>query len=74
MKNHATNSAVIPPAGGNRNNGDGSLNNQGGNGNYWSSSPSGTNASNLNFNGSTVNPANTNNRANGFSVRCLQGS
>jgi hypothetical protein len=56
---------------GNRNNSNGSLNNVGSNGNYWSSTVSGTNASNLNFNSSNSN-MNTNNRANGFSVRCLK--
>lgn len=60
------------PAAGNRNNSDGSSNNRGTNGNYWSSTPSGTNAANVNFNSATVS-ANTNNRANGFSVRCLRG-
>jgi uncharacterized protein (TIGR02145 family) len=56
---------------GNRNNSNGSLNNVGSNGNYWSSTVSGTNASNLNFNSSNAN-MNTNNRANGFSVCCLK--
>ena len=66
------NLVVILPVGGNRNNSDASLNNQGSNGNYWSSSVSGTNASNLNFNSTAVNPANANNRAYGFTVRCLK--
>jgi uncharacterized protein (TIGR02145 family) len=56
---------------GNRNNADGSLNNVGSNGNYWSSSVNGTNAWNLNFNSGNAN-MNNNNRANGFSVRCLK--
>jgi hypothetical protein len=56
---------------GNRNNSNGSLNNVGTNGNYWSSTVSGTNARNLNFNSSNAN-MNDNNRANGFSVRCLK--
>ena len=56
---------------GNRNRTNGLLNNQGTNGNYWSSTVSGTNARNLNFN-STVANTNNNNRANGFSVRCLK--
>lgn len=59
------------PAAGYRNNSSGTSNNQGSNGNYWSSSVSGTNARNVNFNSGTVN-GNTNNRANGFSVRCVQ--
>jgi hypothetical protein len=49
----------------------GSLNNVGTNGNYWSSTVSGTNARNLNFNSSNAN-MNTNNRANGNAVRCLK--
>jgi len=47
--------------------------NAGNNGNYWSSTPhsNGTNAYNLNFNGtSNINPSNNNNRNAGFSVRC----
>ena len=51
------------------------LNNRGSNGNYWSSSfISATNAYNLNFNSSNVNPANNNNRRYGFSVRAVQHS
>ena len=71
-KNCATNLEVIIPLAGNRDNSSAALNNQGSNGNYWSSSPNGTNAYNLNFNSSNVNPADNNNRANGFSVRCLK--
>ena len=56
---------------GNRNNSDGSLNNVGTNGNYWSSTVDGTNSRNLNFNSSNAN-MNSNNRANGFSVRCIK--
>jgi len=68
----AFNSALKLPLAGNRNRANGSLNNRGSNGNYWSSSPTGSNAYNLNFNSGGVNPANTNNRANGFSVRCVK--
>ena len=57
--------------GGYLNHNNGSLNNVGSNGNYWSSMVSGTNARNLNFNSSNAN-MNTNNRANGFSVRCIK--
>ncbi|MCH5306079.1 MAG: hypothetical protein J1E79_06310 [Rikenella sp.] len=46
--------------------------NVGNNGYSWSSSVSGTNAYNLNFNNAGLNPQNSNNRANGFQVRCLQ--
>lgn len=51
------------------------LNNRGTNGNYWSASfNSATNAYNLNFNSSNVNPSNNNNRRYGFSVRAVQHS
>lgn len=51
------------------------MNNRGTNGNYWSSSlNSQANGYNLNFNSGGVNPANTNNRFNGFSVRAVQHS
>ena len=61
------------PASGNRN-GTG-LNNRGSNGNYWSASlNSSANGYNLNFNSGGVNPANNNNRFNGFSVRAVQHS
>jgi len=63
---------VIIALAGNRNNSNAGLNNQGSNGNYWSSTPNGINANNLNFNATGVNPANNNNRANGFSVRCVK--
>ncbi len=45
---------------------------QGSYGFYWSSSPSGTYAANLYFYSTNVAPAYTNNRAYGFSVRCLK--
>jgi hypothetical protein len=51
------------------------LNNRGSNGNYWSSSfNNATNAYNLNFNSSNVNPQNNNNRRNGLTVRAVQHS
>lgn len=60
-------------ASGYRDNASGGLTNIGSNGNYWTySSNSQTNARNLNFNSSNVNPLNNNNRANGFSVRPCQ--
>ena len=59
------------PVAGYRNNSTGALTNVGSNGNYWSSTVSGTNARNLNFNSSNAN-MNSNNRANGFSVRCIK--
>ena len=61
----------VLPASGYRNcNGD--VNNVGSNGNYWSSTPNGSdNAWNLNFNSGNVN-MNNNNRCNGQSVRLVQ--
>jgi hypothetical protein len=41
---------------------------------YWASTPNGSNAFNLNFYSSIVNPQNTSNRSYGFSVRCFQNS
>ncbi len=42
-------------------------------GRYWSSTPnSETNGYNFNFNSGNVNPANNNNRSNGYSVRAVQ--
>lgn len=56
-------------AAGNRNRTSGGLNNVGSNGNWWTFAPnSKTNARNLNFNSTAVNPLNTNNRANGYAV------
>jgi len=46
--------------------------NVGANGTYWSSSPLGTNASVLTFPSNYIYPADTPNRAYGFSVRCLK--
>ena len=62
---------VLLPVAGNRNNSNGTLNNVDSNGNYWSSTVDGTNARDLNFNSSNAN-MDSNNRANGFSVRCLK--
>ena len=62
---------ILCRASGYRNRISGALNNVGTNGNSWSSAPSGVNASNLNFNATNVNPLNSNNRANGFPVRCV---
>ena len=62
-------------ASGRRNNSDGTLNNVGTNGFNWVASPHTTNVTNggnLNFNSSNVNPANSNNRANGMPARCVQ--
>ena len=47
------------------------VNNAGTNGNYWSSTPNGSNnAYNLNFNSGNQN-VNNNNRKNGYSVRAV---
>jgi len=54
-----------------RNNSNGSLNNVGSNGNYWSSTVSGTNARNLNFNSSGASMSSSD-RALGLSIRCLE--
>ena len=52
-----------------------SLENRGTNGNYWSASfNDSTNAYNLNFNSSNVNPQNNNNRYRGLTVRPVQHS
>ena len=62
------------PAAGNCNNG--SVNNVGSNGNYWSSSlntDNMINGRNLNFNNGNVNWQNNNNRYYGFSVRGVVG-
>jgi hypothetical protein len=72
QKVSATKSEVIIPLAGYRNRADGSLSSRGSNGNYWSSSSNGINAYNLNFNSTSVNPANNNNRANGLTVRCVK--
>ncbi len=51
------------------------LENRGTNGNYWSASfNDSTNAYNLNFNSSNVNPQNNNNRYRGLTVRPVQHS
>ena len=62
------------PASGYRNRTSGALADVGSNGVSWSSSPtqSSTNAGNLNFNATNVNPQNNNSRAYGFPVRCVR--
>lgn len=52
---------------------DGTVNNVGSNGYFWSAVPNSTNnGRNLNFNSSNINPLNNNNRSNGFAVRPVQ--
>ncbi len=41
---------------------------------YWASSPTGTDGYDVALSATQVNPANSNNRANGLSVRCLKNS
>ena len=61
------------PASGYRSNSDGSMNYVGSYGNNWSASHGSANYSYcLSFYSSNVNPSNGGNRANGFSVRCVQ--
>ena len=62
--------ALFLPAAGNRFSSNGSLNNRGFSGFYWSSTESGSNAQNLYFLSSDVLMS-TNNRTNGFSLRCV---
>ena len=60
--------------GGYRNNNDGTFNNVGNNGNWWSSTENNTSNAynrNLNYNNSNVN-SNNNTKSNGYSVRCLR--
>ena len=71
-RNVAYNSTLKLPSGGYRGYTSAGLNDLGSDGYYWSSTPNGVNAYNLNFNSTAVNPANNNNRANGFSVRCIK--
>jgi hypothetical protein len=63
---------LLFPAAGYRNNSSGALNNVGNNGDYWSASPNSSYGYNLRFYSSGVNPGNSSDRANGFSVRCVQ--
>jgi len=58
--------------GGNRNS-NGSFNNVGSNGNWWTATEGGSGAYNRNMNSGNDNVnENTNDKSNGFSVRCLQ--
>ena len=66
-------STIWYPASGCRFGSDGGLSNVGDNGYCWSASPNGYCAHYLYFNSiGNVNPSSFSNRANGFSVRCLQ--
>ncbi len=68
----AAGSLLKLPSGGSRAYSSAELNNLGFNGSYWSSSPNGVYAYNTYFTSTAVYPVNTNNRANGFSVRCIK--
>jgi uncharacterized protein (TIGR02145 family) len=64
-------SSLYLPAAGYRNVNGGSLGSVGTNGNYWSSTVNSANAHSLYLNIGNVNPGNSNDRGNGFSVRCI---
>jgi len=68
----AFNSTLKLPLAGYRDRASASLSHRGSSGYYWSGSPGGTDAAALNFNSSAVDPAGTNHRAYGFSVRCVK--
>ncbi len=74
VKPDGATTTLFLPASGYRSNGNGLLYYQGAYGYYWSVSIISTNAYNLNFNSGNVNPANSNNRANGFALRCIKNS
>ena len=67
----ATGATLFLPAAGYRSNSSSALNYAGTYGYYWSSSVNGANAYYLYFTSGTVNPGFYNNRANGFSLRCV---
>jgi hypothetical protein len=67
----AATSTLALPMSGYRDNSLGTVYFEGTTGYYWSGSVNSTSSRNMNFNTSAVNP-NNNNRANGFSVRCLK--
>lgn len=69
---HRTRCLLRLPRSGGRNYSSGSWSNQGSSGNYWSSSPSSSNARNAPFIASGGNIATSNHRAHGLSVRCLK--
>ncbi|MDR1883353.1 MAG: hypothetical protein LBR26_11325, partial [Prevotella sp.] len=65
-------STVFFPASGLRNLSTGALNDFGVTGYAWSSSADAARGRSLFFSGATVNPANSNDRANGFPARCVK--
>ena len=70
LTDKATNASLFLPAAGHRYANDGTLNNAGTNGLYWSSTPIGSSAYNLGFNSGYFSVS-YNGRAAGFSVRCV---
>jgi uncharacterized protein (TIGR02145 family) len=62
---------IFLPAAGYRSNSSSTLTTAGTYGNYWSSTPSSTYSYLLGFNSSGVSPGSSDNRARGFSVRCV---
>jgi uncharacterized protein (TIGR02145 family) len=69
--NGATTTLFLP-ASGYRTSGSALFYSQGATGYYWSTSAIGTSAYYLLFTGSSVNPASSTNRANGFALRCIK--
>ena len=61
-----------PPAAGYRDRTTGELTNPGVVGYYWSATVTGTYAYSLYFNSGNINPSYTDNRANGYPVRCVK--
>jgi uncharacterized protein (TIGR02145 family) len=68
---NASTKLLTLPAAGYRSNTNGSLNNRGFNGIYWSSTENGTNAFYMDFNSSFVTPAIGSFRTGAFSLRCI---
>jgi len=60
------------PFAGSRHWDNGAFDDGGSGGDYWSSSPNGTNGYFLYFNSSNINPSHSLHRAYGFSVRCFK--
>ncbi|MCL2041217.1 MAG: fibrobacter succinogenes major paralogous domain-containing protein [Bacteroidales bacterium] len=71
LTDNATNASLFLPAAGYRNSNNGALYNAGTAGHYWSSTPNGSYAFYLYFYSGNFYVNNSNNRANGFSVRCV---
>ncbi|MDR1336121.1 MAG: fibrobacter succinogenes major paralogous domain-containing protein, partial [Tannerella sp.] len=68
---NATTTLFLPASGYRRSN-NGWLYHQGTNGYYWSSAVTGISAYNLSFSSGSVGPANSNDRAYGFALRCIK--